>query len=56
MVISIDIEKASDKIQHLFTIKNKQTNKQLSKQGIENNFLKWLRIDPRRNNLIKETG
>lgn len=38
MTISIDIEKASDKIQHLFLIKS------LNKLGIEGNFLYLIKV------------
>ena len=35
MIIPIDSEKATDKIQHPFMIKNKKTNKQKKKLSIE---------------------
>ena len=43
MIISIEAEKAFDKVQHPFMVKNKQTNKQTKKTltnvGIEGTFL-----------------
>lgn len=39
MILAIDIEKAFDKIQHWFLIKQQQQQQTLSKQELEENFL-----------------
>ena len=47
MIIPIDSEKATDKIQHPFMIKNKKTNKQqkktLHREGIEETHLNLIK-------------